>query len=125
MRKVLRKGQSSAYFMYEGDDGDSIGIRDAEAVLVSDSLVIRFALSPVDGNQRADAERLDCDRLVQVHFSDDYLIKNLQDFINGSHMTATKLELQFSYLGKEYSHPIFLGAGGLNFLPLMVEASES
>lgn len=122
MRQDLRKGQSSIYCQYESGSGDTIGVKCAEVELIENVAVIRFELKPVDENERIDARKLDEDKLSSINIDDDYIIENLERFLNQPYVTANELGLEIIYKSKKYSYKTLIGTTGLGFLPLMVEA---
>ncbi len=81
MIRDLRKGQSSVYLQYGSYGGETIGAKGFQAEQRNDLIIFRFTLSPVDGNQKSDAQNLFSRPLQQVHVSDDHIITNLAKFV--------------------------------------------
>jgi hypothetical protein len=116
----LRKGQSCVYLQY-ANIGETIGAKQFEAERRGNVVVLRFTLNPVDGNQRSDEERLHSDTLLQVHLADNYIIENLNDFLDHWGQSASALELEIISKGRKLRFSLELGSAGMNMLPLIVK----
>lgn len=117
---VLKKGQSSVYFVYLESAGTRLGAKEFEAILEDGIVVIRFQVSPVDENQRIDERRLSSETLSQIHIDDDYIIENLQRFLRQPYVDAKELRVQIISEGSFLNFSASIGAVGVGMLPLLV-----
>jgi hypothetical protein len=103
--RSLRKGRSSAYFQH-ANTGHSIGAEKFECELRSGTVVVRFALRPVDGNQRDDAEYFQAHALVSVEVNDGYIIEGLSSYLKHHIQEFSAWELEVLSNGKLFSFPV-------------------
>jgi len=119
----LRKGHSSVYLEYE-HGGDSMGAECFEAEVRDGTVIFRFTVRPVDGNQRDDENRLHSENLQSVQISDDYVIDQLSDFLS-RHTGVSGMCLEILSKGKRLKYSVEPGAAGLGFLPLLVKSARN
>jgi len=109
---TLRKGHSSVYLQYE-HDGDSMGAEKFEAGVSDGVLAFRFALRPVDGNQRTDEERLHSQELQSVQITDEYVIDKLSDLFSLYSREISEMRLIILSKGRSLSYNVVPGAAGV------------
>jgi hypothetical protein len=56
-----------------------------------------------------------------VHLADNYIIENLNDFLDHWGQSASSLELEIISKGRKLRFSLELGSAGMNMLPLIVK----
>ena len=93
MLRSLRKGKSSVYFQHE-NTGHSIGAEKFESAVVDGAAVLRFALKPVDENQRQDESYLHEEDLVSITIDDGRVIEGFVSHAKASGSSFSNCELE-------------------------------
>ncbi len=96
MIRSLRKGQTSIEVWYKYGE-DSIGAKQTEMELVGDHAVFRMKLSPVDGNQTYDANKIFVEHpqtINKVIIVDRYIRKNAAHFLNSYKDKISRISLE-------------------------------
>jgi hypothetical protein len=105
MFRSLRKGTSSVYLQHE-NTGHSIGAKQFEVQLVDGTAILRFTLSPVDGNQRHDESYLHDCPLRSIDLDDSYIINQLRNYLKAQRKPVANWEVKIVSRGKELSFPV-------------------
>ncbi len=101
MFRSLRKGRTSVYFKHL-NTGHRIGAEKYESKVDNEIAILRFALRPVDANQRHDEECLHTELLEYVDIDDATVIDGLRKQVEFHKQAVTSWVLQIISRGKVF-----------------------